>query len=150
LVQAPLTLEDLGTSASIDGGAKKVDEARMNMARRAFAELQPGDVVNLAARTLLTALDQLSLLLLGGLPWTEELSPTPFGDHQQTIRLRSHDAHTGEVGCSPWPFTARSLTVHCPAYDVPSTATRDPAVLGRMLQQPATRAIVSTLHPANP
>jgi 3-oxoacid CoA-transferase len=47
LVQAPLTLEDLGTSASIDGGAKRVDEARMNMARRAFAELQPGDVVNL-------------------------------------------------------------------------------------------------------
>jgi 3-oxoacid CoA-transferase len=47
LVQAHTTLEELGTSAAIDSGAKKVDETRLNMARRALAELQPGDVVNL-------------------------------------------------------------------------------------------------------
>ncbi|WP_309572742.1 3-oxoacid CoA-transferase [Deinococcus sp.] len=47
LVQATLTLDDLGSSASVGGSAKKVDEARMHMARRALAELQPGDVVNL-------------------------------------------------------------------------------------------------------
>ncbi|OYU93711.1 MAG: succinyl-CoA--3-ketoacid-CoA transferase [Bacteroidetes bacterium B1(2017)] len=46
LVQAKLTLEDLGTSASI-ASSKKVDEVRMNMARRALAELKKGDVVNL-------------------------------------------------------------------------------------------------------
>ncbi|MBE2239680.1 MAG: 3-oxoacid CoA-transferase subunit B [Caldilineaceae bacterium] len=47
LVQAQVTLADLGSSASVKGGARKVSEARMNMARRAFAELRRGDVVNL-------------------------------------------------------------------------------------------------------
>ncbi len=47
LVQAHTTLEELGSSASVEGSAKKVDDSRMNMARRALAELQPGDVVNL-------------------------------------------------------------------------------------------------------
>lgn len=46
LVQAHTTLEDLGSSASV-GAGKKVSEKRMNMARRAFKELQKGDVVNL-------------------------------------------------------------------------------------------------------
>lgn len=47
LVQAKLTLEDLGSSASVKGGARRVSENRMNMARRALAELKRGDVVNL-------------------------------------------------------------------------------------------------------
>ncbi len=47
LVQAHTTLEELGSSASVETSIKKVDDARMNMARRALAELQPGDVVNL-------------------------------------------------------------------------------------------------------
>jgi 3-oxoacid CoA-transferase len=47
LVQAHTTLEELGSSASISGGAKKVSETRMAIARRALAELQSGDVVNL-------------------------------------------------------------------------------------------------------
>lgn len=45
LVERKLTAEDLGSSATT--GAKKVDELRMNMAKRAFAELKKGDVVNL-------------------------------------------------------------------------------------------------------
>ncbi|MCA9930995.1 MAG: 3-oxoacid CoA-transferase subunit B [Anaerolineales bacterium] len=47
MVQAHTTLEELGSSASISGGAKKVSETRMNMARRALQELKKGDVVNL-------------------------------------------------------------------------------------------------------
>lgn len=47
IVQASLSAGNLGSSASVKSSAKKVDEARMNMARRAFAELQKGDVVNL-------------------------------------------------------------------------------------------------------
>ena len=47
LVQATLTIEDLGSSASVKSSSKKVDEGRMNMARRAFKGLQKGDVVNL-------------------------------------------------------------------------------------------------------
>ncbi|TAE34069.1 MAG: 3-oxoacid CoA-transferase subunit B [Cytophagales bacterium] len=46
LVEAKLMPEDLGISVSVSSG-KKVDEARMNMARRALAELRSGDVVNL-------------------------------------------------------------------------------------------------------
>jgi 3-oxoacid CoA-transferase len=47
LVQANISLEDLGSSASVKNSSKKVDEGRMNMARRAFKELKKGDVVNL-------------------------------------------------------------------------------------------------------
>jgi len=47
LVQAPVTLEGLGSSASVAASSKKVDPARMAMAERALAELRPGDVVNL-------------------------------------------------------------------------------------------------------
>jgi len=47
LVQAHMTLEGLGSSASVKSSRKKVDDARMNMAKRAFAELKKGDLVNL-------------------------------------------------------------------------------------------------------
>lgn len=47
LVQAHTTLEDLGSSASMKSSIKKVDDARMNMAKRALQELKKGDVVNL-------------------------------------------------------------------------------------------------------
>ncbi|MDF0717498.1 3-oxoacid CoA-transferase [Muricauda sp. 334s03] len=46
LVEAKLTLEDLGSSASVSSG-RKVSESRMNMAQRALKELRKGDVVNL-------------------------------------------------------------------------------------------------------
>lgn len=47
LVQAPVGVEELGSSASISASAKKTDEVRENMARAALAELSAGDVVNL-------------------------------------------------------------------------------------------------------
>jgi 3-oxoacid CoA-transferase len=47
LVQAHTTLDELGSSASIQGGTKKVSPIRERIARRALAELKPGDVVNL-------------------------------------------------------------------------------------------------------
>lgn len=46
LVQATLTLDDLGSSASVSS-SKKVSESRMNMAKRVLQELSKGDVVNL-------------------------------------------------------------------------------------------------------
>lgn len=46
-IQAHTTLEDLGSSASVESISKKVDNVRMNIARRALAELKRGDVVNL-------------------------------------------------------------------------------------------------------
>ena len=47
LVQAHTTLEELGSSASIKSSIRKVDDRRMDMARRALQELNKGDVVNL-------------------------------------------------------------------------------------------------------
>ena len=47
LVQAELTEEDLGSSASVSSSLKKVDDSRMEMARAALSELSKGDVVNL-------------------------------------------------------------------------------------------------------
>jgi 3-oxoacid CoA-transferase len=47
LVQANISIETLGSSASVKSSAKKVSEDRMNMARRAFKELSKGHVVNL-------------------------------------------------------------------------------------------------------
>ncbi len=47
LVQAHTTLEELGSSASVGGGGKSVKPSRLNIAKRAFAELKRGDVVNL-------------------------------------------------------------------------------------------------------
>jgi 3-oxoacid CoA-transferase len=47
LVQAHTTLEELGSSASVADSGKVVSESRLNMARRALAELKQGDVVNL-------------------------------------------------------------------------------------------------------
>ncbi len=47
LVEAKLQESDLGSSASVKGSLKKVDEARLHMAKRALQELKKGDIVNL-------------------------------------------------------------------------------------------------------
>jgi 3-oxoacid CoA-transferase len=47
LVQAALTAEELGSSAGMERGAAGDGGARLNIARRALAELSRGDVVNL-------------------------------------------------------------------------------------------------------
>ena len=47
LVQAHITLEDLGSSASVATSDKKVDDARIGMAKTALGELNKGDIVNL-------------------------------------------------------------------------------------------------------
>jgi 3-oxoacid CoA-transferase len=47
LVQAHTTVEELGSSASVAASDKRVDDARMNMARAALDELRDGDIVNL-------------------------------------------------------------------------------------------------------
>lgn len=47
LVQATVTLEDLGSSASVASSDKKVDSARIAMAKTALTELNKGDIVNL-------------------------------------------------------------------------------------------------------
>lgn len=59
LVERALRLDDLGTSASV-GPSKRVNESRLNMARRAFQELRKGDVVNLGIGIPTLAADLIS------------------------------------------------------------------------------------------
>lgn len=47
LVQASLRPEDLGSSVDVASSSRKPDAVRLAMASRAFAELRPGDIVNL-------------------------------------------------------------------------------------------------------
>ncbi len=47
LVQASTQPADLGSSASVEGGARRAGDERLALARRALKELQPGQVVNL-------------------------------------------------------------------------------------------------------
>lgn len=47
LVKAPLLPEHLGTSGSVEEGNRRSSARRMAIARRALAELRPGEVVNL-------------------------------------------------------------------------------------------------------
>ena len=47
LVEAKTTLADLGSSADISAGGRAPDPMRLQIARRALAELKAGDVVNL-------------------------------------------------------------------------------------------------------
>lgn len=47
LVQATLEPEDLGSSFDVAGSSRKDNPIRLAMARRAFEELRPGEVVNL-------------------------------------------------------------------------------------------------------
>ncbi len=47
LVQASISVDDLGSSSSVANSLKKVDGVRMSMAKAALGELSRGDVVNL-------------------------------------------------------------------------------------------------------
>lgn len=47
LVQAPLSIQALGSSGSVAASSKQVSDSRMAMAKAALAEVRPGDVVNL-------------------------------------------------------------------------------------------------------
>jgi len=99
LVQAHTTLEDLGSSASVKGSARKADDARMAMARRALAELSPGDVVNLGV----------------GIPTLVADLITP----EHGIQLQSEN---GMIGVGPSPDDGGALDYPVNAGKVPVTA----------------------------
>ena len=99
LVQAHTTLEDLGSSASVEGSAKKADETRLNMARRALAELKRGDVVNLGI----------------GVPTLVADLITP----EDGIILQTEN---GMLGVGPSPETGGALDFPVNASKVPVTA----------------------------
>ncbi len=99
LVQAHVTLDNLGSSASIRGGAKKVDTMRLSIARRALAELKTGDVVNLGV----------------GIPTLVADLITP----QHGINLHTEN---GMLGVGPAPKTGGALDYPINASKIPVTA----------------------------
>jgi len=99
LVQAHTTVEELGSSASVAGSLKKVDESRMNMARAAVAELEPGDIVNLGI----------------GIPTLVADLITP----EQGITLHSEN---GMLGVGPGPESGGAMDYPVNAGKIPVTA----------------------------
>lgn len=99
LVQAHVTVEELGSSASVAASVKKVDAVRMNMAKRALAELRPGDVVNLGV----------------GIPTLVADLITPA----HGILLHTEN---GMLGVGPEPTTGGALDYPINASKIPVTA----------------------------
>lgn len=98
LVQAHTTAEELGSSASVKRGGRKVDELRMRIAKRALQELLPGDVVNLGIGipTLIADLirpeDEINL-------------------HTENGMLGVGPSPTGEGGAMEYPVNAGKIPV---------------------------------------
>ncbi|MEO1646615.1 MAG: 3-oxoacid CoA-transferase subunit B, partial [Chloroflexota bacterium] len=99
LVQAHTSLEDLGSSASVESSAKKVSERRMNMAKRALQELKKGDVVNLGI----------------GIPTLVADFITP--EHQIILHTEN-----GMLGVGPEPEAGGALEYPVNAGKIPVTA----------------------------
>lgn len=99
LVQAHTTLEELGSSGSIKSGVKKANPIRLQMAQRALAELQPGDVVNLGV----------------GIPTLVADFITP----EHGIILHTEN---GMLGVGPAPETGGALDYPVNASKIPVTA----------------------------
>ena len=99
IIQASTTLDDLGSSASVAVSRRKIDDARMNIARRALAELRRGDVVNLGV----------------GIPTLVADLITP----EHGIILHTEN---GMLGVGPAPETGGALDYPVNAGKVPVTA----------------------------
>ena len=99
LVQASMTLADLGSSASIRSGAKRVDALRLSVARRALQELGEGDVVNLGV----------------GIPTLVADLITP--EHGVSVHTEN-----GMLGVGPEPETGGALAYPVNAGKIPVTA----------------------------
>lgn len=99
LVEAAVSPEDLGSSASISGGAKKTDSTRMAMASAALAELKRGEVVNLGV----------------GIPTLVADLITP----EHGIFLHSEN---GMLGVGPAPLSGGAMDFPINASKIPVTA----------------------------
>lgn len=99
LVQAKVTLDDLGSSADVSSGAKKISARRMAIAKRALAEVNTGDVVNLGV----------------GIPTLVADLITP----QHGIILHTEN---GMLGVGPAPETGGAMDYPVNAGKIPVTA----------------------------
>ncbi len=84
-----------------------------------------------AAQRLVGALDGLSLMLCGALPFGTFPLPVRFGRHCKQITLSEGSSGTT---ISPWPFIEKVVTVHVTAKDVPDRSYIDSADLARVME----------------
>ncbi|MBX2879249.1 MAG: 3-oxoacid CoA-transferase [Granulosicoccus sp.] len=99
LVQASLSEADLGSSASVQGGARKADKTRMLLASAALEELQPGEIVNLGV----------------GIPTLVADLITP--EHGLVLHTEN-----GMLGVGPAPTSGGAMTYPVNASKIPVTA----------------------------
>ncbi len=103
-----------------------------------------------AARSLLTLLDRLSLMLIGGVEWCDELGPAAFNDCQAVLQMPQADGEMANgqmTTCDPWPFEGTSLVVGCDLHEVDAAAAGESVALGERLACPPTRRCTWTLVP---
>lgn len=110
-------------------------------AERVAAE--PGRLAS--ARSLLSFLDGLSLMLLGALPVPRETEVLPFGERRERISLRE-DA--GDICLDPWPFVGGPLTLQTKARRLDSSRFERPEELARALAGTTPFPIRRTVRPA--
>lgn len=99
LVQASLLEDDLGSSASVQGGARKADDTRMLLASAALDELLPGEIVNLGV----------------GIPTLVADLITP--DHGLILHTEN-----GMLGVGPAPSSGGAMDYPVNASKIPVTA----------------------------
>ena len=99
LVQAHTSVDELGSSASIESSEKKVNPVRLAMATEALAELSPGDIVNLGI----------------GIPTLVADLITP--EHRVILHTEN-----GMLGVGPEPETGGAMDYPVNAGKIPVTA----------------------------
>lgn len=104
LVKAHVQPEDLGSSVSVSAVHKRMDEARMAMARAALAELKPGDVVNLGIGIPTLVAD-----LIGpehGIVLHSENGMLGVGPEPESGGAMEHPVNAGKIPVTAMPGTS--------------------------------------------
>jgi len=104
LVQASASVEDLGSSASVEGSDKKVDPKRLAMAEAALAELRPGDLVNLGIGIPTLVADLLTSA--HGVTLHTENGMLGVGPEPESGGAMEHPVNAGKIPVTALPGTS--------------------------------------------
>jgi len=112
---------------------QRVDAVLRTMARGSDAErAAAAPHALLAARRLIGALDGLSLMLCGALPFGAFPERLRFGDRCEKVTF----GETADgAAVTPWPFDAEAVTVSVTAHDVADRAYADSGALNEAMRE---------------